>query len=150
MKKKFYFYSIWGSVIYGLIAVILLLMIITCFFADEMHSGVVFIITILSISVLATSFWAGFRLSMRIEIDYDKQVLYIRHPNLIKRIDFKDVVSIQIIEFNQLSFDFIITTKHITRKMAYARYYNKKVTQERISIIKELKQALINISNKNY
>ena len=53
-------------------------------------------------------------------------------------------------EFDQLSFDFIITTEQITKKLAYARYYKKKVTDERISVISELKRALIDISNKNY
>jgi len=87
---------------------------------------------------------------MRIEIDYDKKELYIIHPYLLKRINFSDIISIQIIEFDQLSFDFIITTEQITKKLAYARYYNKKVTDERISAISELKRALIDISNKNY
>lgn len=149
MKKKFYFNSIWQSVIYTFIAMILLLLIILCFFIDEIHSGVLFIITILSIGLLANLFWIGFSLSMRIQIDYAKEELYIRHPNLLKRINFNDIVSIQIIEFDQLSFDFIITTKHITKKLAYSRYYKKKVTKERILKVNELKYDLISISNKN-
>lgn len=87
---------------------------------------------------------------MRIQIDYDKQELYIRHPYFIKRIKFEDVVSIQIIEYNKVAFDFVITTKSQTKKMAYARYYRKKPTEKRISKINELKQDLMNISNKNY
>ena len=135
--------------IYTFIATILLLLIILCFFTDEIHSGVVFIITIFSIGLLVNLFWIGFSLSMRIQIDYAKEELYIRHPYLLKRINFNDVVSIQIIEFDQLSFDFIITTKHITKKLAYSRYYNKKVTKERISKVNELKHDLISISKKN-
>lgn len=150
MKKKFYFNSIWRSAIYVLIASVLLLLIILCCFADEMHSGVIWMITTFSISFFVVLFWAGFSLSMRIEIDYDKKELYIRHPYLLKRINFSDIISIQIIEFDQLSFDFIITTEQITKKLAYARYYKKKVTDERISAISELKRALIDISNKNY
>ena len=150
MKKKFYFNSIWQSAIYVLIASVLLLLTILCCFADEMHSGVIWMITTFSISFFVVLFWAGFSLSMRIEIDYDKKELYIRHTYLLKRINFSDIISIQIIEFDQLSFDFIITTEQITKKLAYARYYKKKVTDERISVISELKRALIDISNKNY
>lgn len=150
MKKKFYFNSIWQSIIYIFIAVILLLFIILCSLADDVHSGLIFIMIILSISMLVILFWAVFSLSMRIQIDYDRRELYIRHPYLLKRINFDDVISIQILEFNQLSFDFIITTKNTTKKIAYSRYYKKKVTEERVSKVNDLKHDLINISNKKY
>lgn len=148
--KKYYFESIFRSLIYVVISLILVGYIVLCCYTDEIHSGVIFIIVFLSISVIAISFWAGFSFSMRIQIDYDKQELYIRHPYFIKRIKFEDVVSIQIIEYNKVAFDFVITTKSQTKKMAYARYYRKKPTEKRISKINELKQDLMNISNKNY
>lgn len=148
--KKYYFESIFRSLIYVVISLILVGYIVLCCYTDEIHSGVIFIIVFLSISVIAISFWAGFSFSMRIQIDYDKQELYIRHPYFIKRIKFEDVVSIQIIEYNKVAFDFVITTKSQTKKMAYARYYRKKTTEKRISKINELKQDLMNISNKNY
>ena len=53
MKKKFYFNSIWQSVKYTFIEMILLLLIILCFYTDEIHSGVLFIVTIFSICFLA-------------------------------------------------------------------------------------------------
>lgn len=148
--KKYYFESIFRSLIYVVISLILVGYIVLCCYTDEIHSGVIFIIVFLSISVIAISFWAGFSFSMRIQIDYDKQELYIRHPYFIKRIKFEDVVFIQIIEYNKVAFDFVITTKSQTKKMAYARYYRKKPTEKRISKINELKQDLMNISNKNY
>ncbi len=147
--KKYYFESVFRSLIYLFISLFLIAIIVLCFYVDELHAGVIFVLTFLSISVVAILFWFGFSLSMRIQIDYNRRELYIIHPCLLKRINFDDVISIQIIEFNQLSFDFIITTKNITKKIAYSRYYKKKVTKERVSIINELKHDLMNISTIN-
>ena len=147
--KKYYFESFFRSLIYLFIALFLIAIIVLCFYIGELHAGVIFVLTLLSVSVVAILFWFGFSLSMRIQIDYAKEELYIRHPYLLKRINFNDIVSIQIIEFDQLSFDFIITTKHITKKLAYSRYCKKKVTKERILKVNELKHDLISISKKN-
>lgn len=148
--KKYYFESVFRSLIYLFLALFLIAIIVLCFYIGELHAGVIFVLTFLSVSVVAILFWFGFSLSMRIQIDYDKRELYIRHPYLIKRINFDDVISIQILEFNQLSFDFIITTKNTTKKIAYSRYYKKKVTEKRVSKVNDLKHDLISISNKNY
>lgn len=148
--KKYYFESVFRSLIYLFISLFLIAIIVLCLYVGELHKGAIFALTLLSISVVAILFWFGFSLSMRIQIDYDRRELYIRHPYLLKRINFDDVISIQILEFNQLSFDFIITTKNTTKKIAYSRYYKKKVTEERVSKVNDLKQDLINISNKKY
>ena len=92
--KKYYFQSVFRSLIYLFISLFLLALIVLCFFADEIHAGVIFVITVLSISVVAISFWFGFSLSMRIQIDFEKKELYIRQPYFIKRIKFEDIISI--------------------------------------------------------
>lgn len=95
--KKYYFQSIFKSLIYLGIALFLICCIVLCCFLDEIHSGVIFVITFLSISVVTIFFWFCFSLSMRIQIDYNKQELYIRQPYFIKRISFKEVISVKII-----------------------------------------------------
>lgn len=117
--KKYYFKSVGGSLIYLVIALFLIGCIVLCCFSDEIHTGVIFVITVLSVSVVTIIFWIGFSLSMRIQIDYTQKELYIRHPYFIKKMKFEDVLSIQIIDYNEVSFDFILTTKNKTKKMAY-------------------------------
>ena len=77
--KKYYFQSVFRSLIYLFISLFLIGLIVLCFFADEIHAGVIFVITFLSISVVAISFWFGFSLSLRIQIDYEKKELYIKY-----------------------------------------------------------------------
>ena len=87
---------------------------------------------------------------MRIQIDYDKKELYIKHPCLIKKLKFEEILSIQIIDYNQVSFDFIIVTNNGTKKLSYSKYYKKKSTEKIITEVNELKTDLLNISNKKY
>lgn len=150
MKKKFYFNSIWYSAIYILIAMVLLSFIVLGSFADDVHSGLIFVLTILSICLLAILFWIGFSLSMRIQIDYDKKELYIRHPYLIKKMRFEEILNIQIIDYNQVSFDFIIVTNNGTKKLSYSKYYKKRATEKIITKVNDLKTDLINISHRKY
>ena len=148
--KKYYFQSVFRSLIYLFISLFLIGLIVLCFFADEIHAGVIFVITFLSISVVAISFWFGFSLSLRIQIDYKKKELYIKYPYLIKKIKFEDVINIYIKDYNVTSFDFKIVTKDKTISSTYARYYKKRPSKKILDIINELKQDLMNISNKNY
>lgn len=150
--KKYYFESIFRSLIYVYMVLFFTAILIFAIIAKDTTSrqSTMIVISSCSIIIAILLFWIGFSFSMRIQIDYDKQELYIRHPYFIKRIKFEDVVSIQIIDYNKVAFDFVITTKSQTKKMAYARYYRKKPTEKRISKINELKQDLMNISNKNY
>ena len=148
--KKYYFNSVFSSLIYLVISTVLIALIVLCCFADEIHSGVIFLITSLSICVTVILFWVGFSFSMRIQIDYEKKELYIRHPYFLKRLKFEDVLSIQIIEYNQVAFEFIVTTEKFSKKLPYARYLKKRPTKKILLKINELKQDLTNISNKNY
>ena len=148
--KKYYFESVFRSLIYLFISLFLLALIVLCFFADEIPAGVIFAITFLSISVAAISFWFGFSLSMRIQIDYEKKELYIRQPYFIKRIKFEDIISIQIIPYSEVAFEFVVTTKKFTKKMPYARYLKRKPNEKIKNKLNDLKQDLMNISNKNY
>ena len=150
MKKKYYFNSIWNSLIYFLIVLFLLGLLILCLLADEKSSGVALIIFCLSICIVLLLFWVGFSLSMRIQIDYDNEKLYIRHPCFLKMLNFQDILSIEVIDYNELAFDFIITTKDATKKLSYSRYYKKKPTLSIQTKITELKNDLMNISRKNY
>ena len=145
--KKYYFQSIFKSLIYLGIALFLICCIVLCCFSDEIHSGVIFVITFLSISVVTIIFWFGFSLSMRIQIDYNKQELYIRQPYFIKRISFKEVISVKIIEYTDNAFEFIIVTKTFTKKLPYARYLKKRPNEKIKFILNELKQDLLNIQN---
>ena len=150
MKKKYYFNSIFSSLMYLFIVLFLIGCIILCCFADEMHSGVIFSLISFSISAIIVLFWVGFSFSMRIQIDYEKEELYIIHPYFLKRLKFEDIVFIQIFDYNEVAFDFIITTKNSSKKLAYARYYKKRATAKRIEKVNELKNDLRNISNKNF
>ena len=49
--KKYYFKSIFRSLIYLLISIVLTALIVLCCFADEINYGVIFVIIFLSISV---------------------------------------------------------------------------------------------------
>ena len=40
--KKYYLESVFRSLVYLIIAIVLTGFIVVCFFADEMHSGVIF------------------------------------------------------------------------------------------------------------
>lgn len=145
--KKYYLQSIFKSLIYLGIALFLICCIVLCCFSDEIHSGVIFVITFLSISVVTIIFWFGFSLSMRIQIDYNKQELYIRQPYFIKRISFKEVISVKIIEYTDTAFEFIIVTKTFTKKLPYTRYLKKRPNEKIKFILNELKQDLLNIQN---
>jgi Na+/melibiose symporter-like transporter len=114
------------------------------------QESTVIVISFCSVINSILLFWVCFSLSMRIQIDYEKRELYIRHPYLIRKINFEEILSIQIIDYNKVSFDFIISTKKTSKKLSFSKYYKKKNTEKRISIINELKQDLMNISNKNY
>ena len=84
---------------------------------------------------------------MRIQIDYEKKELYIRQYYFIKRIKFEDIISIQIIPYSEVAFDFVVTTKKFTKKMAYARYLKRKPNEKIKNKLNELKQDLLNIQN---
>ncbi len=150
--KKYYFESVGRSLVYVFMVLFFTAILILAILAKDTTSqqSTVIVVSACCIVISILLFWIGFSLSMRIQIDYTQKELYIRHPYFIKRINFEDVLSIQIIDYNEVAFDFVLTTKNKTKKMAYARYYRKKATEKRISKINELKQDLMNISNKNY
>lgn len=150
MKKKYYFNSIQFNLIYILIEIVLVAFLVLCFFADEFHSATIFVITNLSIIIFIILFWIVFSFCMRIQIDYDKKELYIIHPFYLKRMKFEEVLSIQIVDYNEVAFDFVINTKNRSKKLAYSRYYKSKPNDEIKLIISELKNDLVNISNKNF
>lgn len=150
--KKYYFESISRILIYVFMIMFFTAILIFAVIAKDTTSqeSTVIVISFCSVINSVLLFWVCFSLSMRIQIDYEKRELYIRHPYLIKKINFEEILSIQIIDYNKVSFDFIISTKKTSKKLSFSKYYKKKITEKRISIINELKQDLMNISNKNY
>ena len=148
--KKYYFQSVFRSLIYLFMSLFLIGLIVLCFFADEIHVGVIFVITSLSTSVVAILFWFGFSLTMRIQIDYENKELYIKSPYFIKRIKFEDIKSIKTIDYDDVAFEFTIITEKFTRKIQYTRYSRKRPSEKITAKLNELKQDLMNISNKNY
>lgn len=148
--KKYHFESVFRSLIYLFIALFLIALIVLCFYIDELHAGVIFVLMVLSVSVVAILFWFGFSLSMYIQIDYENKYLYVRQPYFIKRIKFEDIISIQIIPYSEVAFEFVVTTKKFTKKIPYARYLKRKPNVKIKNKINDLKQNLMNISNKNY
>jgi len=148
--KKYHFESVFRSLIYLFIALFLIALIVLCFYIDELHEGVIFVLTVLSVSVVAILFWFGFSLSMYIQIDYENKYLYVRQPYFIKKIKFEDIISIQIIPYSEVAFEFVVTTKKFTKKIPYARYLKRKPNVKIKNKLNDLKQDLMNISNKNY
>lgn len=150
--KKYYFESGWRNL--GYLPLILFhigALIFVIIAKDENDPSVVAgVISYCCVVLSIILFWIGFSFSMRIQIDYEKKELYIRHPIFLKRLKFDDVLSIQIKDYNELVFSFIIVTKDKTKKLNYPRYHKKKPTEERLAIVNELKQDLMNISNRNY
>ena len=148
--KKYHFESVFRSLLYLFIALFLIALIVLCFYIDELHAGVIFVLTVLSVSVVAILFWFGFSLSMYIQIDYENKYLYVRQPYFIKRIKFEDIISIQIIPYSEVAFEFVVTTKKFTKKIPYARYLKRKPNVKIKNKLNDKKQDLMNISNKNY
>ena len=150
--KKYYFESISRILIYVFMIMFFTAILIFAVIAKDTTSqeSTVIVISFCSVINSILLFWVCFSLSMRIQIDYKKRELYIRHPYFIRKINFEEILSIQIIDYNKVSFDFIISTKKTSKKLSFSKYYKKKNTEKRISIINELKQDLMNISNKNY
>ena len=148
--KKYHFESVFRSLIYLFIALFLIALIVLCFYIDELHEGVIFVLTVLSVSVVAILFWFGFSLSMYIQIDYENKYSYVRQPYFIKKIKFEDIISIQIIPYSEVAFEFVVTTKKFTKKIPYARYLKRKPNVKIKNKLNDLKQDLMNISNKNY
>lgn len=145
--KKFYFYSVFRSLIYLFIALHFSGMMVLCFFADEIHSGVIFCIVSFFIMVTILLFWFGFSLSMRIQFDFFKSELYIRTYYFIRKIKFEDIKSIEIIEYNKVAFEFIVNTNEFSQKIVYSRYLHKRPNKKIISKLNDLKFELMKISN---
>lgn len=147
--KKYYFQSKFKSMIYLVIALYLIGLIVLFFVFDEIHSGTIFATVFLTISVVTILFWFGFSLSMRIQIDFNKQELYIRDPYFIKKINFKEIVSIRIIEWKETAFEIVIETNSFTKKIPYTRYLKRRPNEKIKSVLNELKQDLLSIQDKD-
>lgn len=149
--KKYYFNSIFKSLIYVYMALFFLAILILAIIARDTTSpeSTIMVISLSGSIILLLLPWIGYSFSMRIQIDYEKEELYIRSAYFLKRMKFKDILSIQILDYDKVSFKFILTTKKGVKKLVYGRYYKKRATAKRVAKINELKQDLMNISNAN-
>ena len=150
--KKYYFEPVGRCLVYGFITLFFVAILVLAIAAKDTTSpqSTAIVIGMCCVYIPPVLFWFCYSLTMRIQIDYDKKELYFRHYLFIKRIKFEDVLSIEITYCEETVFDFVVTTKTWTRKMAYARYARKKATKKITAKLNELKQDLMNISNKNY
>ena len=150
--KKYYFDSVFRSLIYVFMIMFFTAVLIFAVIAKDTTSqeSTVIVISFCSVINSVLLFWVCFSLSMRIQIDYEKKELYIRQPYFIKRIKFEDIISIRIIPYSEVAFEFVVTTKKFTKKMPYARYLKRKPNEKIRNKLNELKQDFMNISNKNY
>lgn len=147
MKKKYYFGSVGSSIGYMIISLFLIGLAILGFFADEIHAGVIFCIVFFLVSSSIILYWAFFSLSMRIEVDYEKEELYIRHFTIIKHIKFKDIVRIDIMDYKKIALEFVIITNEWSKKVVYARYLHRRPSIKISKALNDLREDLKNISN---
>ena len=76
MVKKYYFLSVMRNLVYIFIVLFLIACFVLCFFVDEIHSGVVFVMIFLSISIVLISIWIGFSFTFRIITKFPKTRAY--------------------------------------------------------------------------
>ena len=88
--KKYYFESRSRISIYVLMMLFFTAILIFAVIAKDTTSqeSTVIVVSFCSVINSVLLFWVCFSFSMRIQIDYDKRELYIRHTHLIKRIKF--------------------------------------------------------------
>ena len=147
MKKRYYFASIGPSIGYIIISLYLTGLGILGFFADELHPVIICCCVFLLISASIVAAWAFFSPSMRIEVDYEKEELYIRHFTLIKHIKFKNIVQIDITDYKKTALEFLITTNEWSKKIVYARYLNRRPSAKIEKVLNDLREELKNISS---
>ena len=145
--KKYPYQNIFKSLVYIYISLPLIGFTYVGFIADEFH---LWLIIELIAGACFLWFYAFFSLTMRIQIDYEKKKLYIKFPYFIERIKFEDIKSIKTIDYDDVAFEFTIITEKFTRKIQYTRYSRKRPSEKITAKLNELKQDLMNISNKNY
>ena len=148
--KKYYLSSFRQSLIYLIMAIFLIGIAVKGFFADEIHFKVIFGIIALLIGAAILLAWFIYSLTMRIQIDYEKKELYIRHHLFIKSWKFEDILSIELRDDYEVVFSVIVTKNQSSTKMKYTRYLYYRPSEKSTAILNELKQDFMNISNKNY
>ena len=149
MKRKYYLNSIGYSLVYLFITLFLCALIIAVFFTDEFHLFLVIALIFLIVAAVITLFWACYSFTMRIEIDYENKILYIRYWDFIKKISFDDIVSIEILEQTEVELVFTITMNNFFKRIAYTRYYKSRPTIKIKRIINDLKNDLLSITGNN-
>ena len=149
--KKYYFESIYRILIYVFMIMFFTAILIFAVIAKDTTSqeSTVIVISFCSVINPILLIWVCYSLSMRIQIDYEKKELYIRQYYFIKRIKFEDIISIRIIPYNEVAFDFVVTTKKFTKKMAYARYLKRKPNEKIKNKLNDLKQDLLTFVGGN-
>lgn len=150
--KKYRFQSVARSLVFLPMILFFLGVFVFAIIARDTTSpqSTLIVISFCGIIDLILLFWVGFSLSMRIQIDYEKKELYIKHSHFWKRLKFEEITSILILDYNEVAFQFIIMTKSFSKNIPYARYLHKRPSKKITDNLNELKQDLMNISNRNY
>ena len=150
--KKYYFEPISIIIVYAIVALFLTSIPIFVHWIKGTFSPTAKIIVVFYYVVIITAITIVICLSRskRIQFDYENKELYIKKDRFKKTIKFEDIISIEILDYNDVAFEFIVKTEKFTKKIAYTRYLHKNPNEEITTELNELKQDLMNISNKNY
>ena len=154
--KKYYFYPRIRSFAYLFIGLALIGYGSVIFFADYIYPFHIFCIAVFYVSAVIVLCWFAFSLSSRIQIDYEKEELYIITFYFIKRIKFEDITCIRVIDYKEVKgvrpgLEIYIVTRKFFRMIPYARYIDhRKATPEIKLKLDELENDLMRINNKEY
>jgi len=148
MRKTYYFNSNITNFVCLFIAVLFILVLIIAFITkNNEESKIIDIIIIVCFVIVASLLYiVGFSFSMRIEVDFKYRYLYIKHPYLIKRIKFNDIISIEIENYKETALLITVNTKIISQQITYSRYSKKKLSEKITNKLKELKADLYEIT----
>lgn len=68
------------------------------------------------------------------------------HPYFIKRMQFEEITSIEIIDIRPVEVHFVVSTNRFPPKIAYTRYYKSKPSPEIQAVLQDLKEELKSIA----
>lgn len=148
--KRYYFYPRGFIIAYSILLVYLIFWLVAlCVFVDEIHSGAIFCIVVLSLGILSVLTWTPFCAAMCVQIDHSDEEIKIIHIRCIKKIKFCEIKSVEIVEYSAVEFSFLIVTSDFSKRIVYTRYSKKKPTPKILAKVEEVKDALRSIPISN-
>lgn len=122
MKKKYFFQSRFICFSYFLYSLPIFGMAYLTCIADTFHW---WLLAELILFAGFLWFWGIWTISYRIVIDFNKKEICIKHPGCEKKIKFKEIQSIEIVECSTISFELHLITNKFSKKFLY-KYFNKR------------------------